>query len=228
MVHLDATCHDESGKELASLRSSLFIRGIGGFGGDRCVLAGCTMVAGSVPECVDASRLFCHAPDAGDGCTACLAAPLRTPCDGQICSGPKPEPWALPKRAPDARDEYKTTPNQALYYRLNGDTNPLHADPSMAAMGGFDRPILHGLCFFGIAGRVVLRDFCDNDVSKFKAYVACRSAMLPAPGASRRRATPALTPCDTSRCCCVVRTNALSVAASRLGLPSRCTPVRPW
>lgn len=88
-----------------------------------------------------------------------------------VCSGPKGEPWSCPSRAPDSSVEYKTTPNQALYYRLNGDTNPLHADPSMAAMGGFDRPILHGLCFYGIAGRVILKEFCDNDTSKFKGCV---------------------------------------------------------
>ncbi|TVY31579.1 Peroxisomal hydratase-dehydrogenase-epimerase, partial [Lachnellula subtilissima] len=64
-----------------------------------------------------------------------------------------------PKRAPDVVVEEKTTPEQAVLYRLSGDYNPLHVDPAFAKMGGFKVPILHGLCFFGIAGKAVYQQF---------------------------------------------------------------------
>ncbi|KFY44693.1 hypothetical protein V494_01369 [Pseudogymnoascus sp. VKM F-4513 (FW-928)] len=66
---------------------------------------------------------------------------------------------AIPKRAPDAVVEEKTTEEQAAIYRLSGDYNPLHVDPEFAAMGGFKEPILHGLCFFGIAGKAVYKTY---------------------------------------------------------------------
>lgn len=81
-------------------------------------------------------------------------------------SGPKNVP---PARPPDAVVEMVTLPQQALIYRLSGDMNPLHADPDFAKMGGYDRPILHGLCTFGHVGRAVLRSFCGNDPLKLKA-----------------------------------------------------------
>ena len=79
-------------------------------------------------------------------------------------SGPRNEP---PDREPDRRVTYETSPNQALLYRLSGDRNPLHSDPAFAAMGGFDRPILHGLCTYGFTGRALLHTFCASDPARF-------------------------------------------------------------
>ena len=104
------------GEPLFTTRSSVFIRGEGGWGGDR--------------------------------------GP----------SGPQNEP---PASAPDHESTLQTSPDQAFVYRLSGDRNPLHTDPSFAALGGFDRPILHGLCTYGFTGRALLKALCDDDVSRF-------------------------------------------------------------
>jgi acyl dehydratase len=104
-----------TGEPLATTRSSAFIRGEGGFGGER----------GS-----DAA-------------------------------------WARPDREPDHQVTYQTRPEQALVYRLSGDRNPLHVDPKFAARGGFDRPILHGLCTYGVTGRALLHALCDSDPARF-------------------------------------------------------------
>jgi len=64
-----------------------------------------------------------------------------------------------PNRKPDAVSEYKTLESQAAIYRLSGDYNPLHIDPEFAAVGGFKAPILHGLCFWGIAGKAIVDNF---------------------------------------------------------------------
>jgi acyl dehydratase len=78
----------------------------------------------------------------------------------------------VPARAPDAECALPTRPDQALLYRLSGDRNPLHADPRIARMAGFDRPILHGLCTYGVCCRAVLRTCADYDPSRIKAFDA--------------------------------------------------------
>ncbi|XVQ84046.1 MaoC/PaaZ C-terminal domain-containing protein [Microbispora siamensis] len=107
----------ESGELLITSRSSVFIRGEGGFGGER---------------------------------------------------GPRDE-WAEPGRPPDHTVTYETRPDQALLYRLSGDRNPLHSDPAFAARAGFPRPILHGLCTYGITGRALLHAVAGSDPARFAA-----------------------------------------------------------
>jgi acyl dehydratase len=106
-----------TGQPLVTTRSSAFIKGEGGFGGDR---------------------------------------------------GPRDE-WARPGRPADHVVTYQTRPEQALVYRLSGDRNPLHVDPKFAARGGFSRPILHGLCTYGVTGRALLHTLCGSDPARFAA-----------------------------------------------------------
>jgi acyl dehydratase len=86
-------------------------------------------------------------------------------------AGPKAGNEA-PARAADLTVETKTLPQQALLYRLSGDKNPLHADPSFAKMGGFDTPILHGLCSFGIVCKAAVDHALKGDVTKVARYQA--------------------------------------------------------
>ena len=95
------------------------------------------------------------------------------------CGGPsatQPEPHPMPKRSPDKTIQITTRPDQALIYRLCGDRNPLHSDPEFAAKGGFKRPILHGMCTYGITCRAVLQTYADYDASAFKRHATRFSA----------------------------------------------------
>ncbi|MGW0803563.1 MaoC/PaaZ C-terminal domain-containing protein [Nonomuraea sp. NPDC002799] len=117
LITTEATAVDlSSGDVLIVSRSAVFIRGEGGFGGDR---------------------------------------------------GPRDD-WTLPERAPDHKVTCSTRAEQALLYRLSGDYNPLHSDPEFAARAGFDRPILHGLCTYGITGRALLHAVAGADPRRFK------------------------------------------------------------
>lgn len=115
---MDVDTFDMSKKKLFTNTYSLFVRGEGGFGGDR---------------------------------------------------GPSAEKNVPPSRDPDKVVEYKTLPMQNLIYRLSGDFNPLHIDPAFAQMAGQPKPILHGLCTYGLVGRAVLHSYCDRDPAKFKS-----------------------------------------------------------
>ncbi|MFQ5515334.1 MAG: MaoC/PaaZ C-terminal domain-containing protein [Myxococcota bacterium] len=119
LVILESTSVDvATGEPLLKTRMGLFLRGEGGFGGER--------------------------------------GP----------SGPRHVP---PDRKPDVEITYDTREDQALLYRLNGDMNPLHSDPEFARRGGFERPILHGLCTYGFTGRALLHGLCGSEPARFRS-----------------------------------------------------------
>jgi acyl dehydratase len=74
----------------------------------------------------------------------------------------------MPTGPADLEVTYQTRPEQALLYRLTGDRNPLHSDPVFAARGGFERPILHGMCTYGFTGRALLHAVCGSDPARFR------------------------------------------------------------
>jgi acyl dehydratase len=105
-----------TGAVLFTGRTSMFVRGAGGWGGDR---------------------------------------------------GPSASRHDPPHRRPDHIVTHQTLPQQALIYRLSGDYNPLHSDPEFARAAGFERPIVHGLCTYGFAGRALVSALCNGDPSRF-------------------------------------------------------------
>ncbi|GHI89939.1 MaoC/PaaZ C-terminal domain-containing protein [Streptomyces xanthophaeus] len=90
-----------------------------------------------------------------------------------------------PGRAPDRTEERRIREDQALLYRLSGDWNPLHADPEFAKLAGFDQPILHGLCSYGMTLKAVVDTVLDGDVSRVRAY-RTRFAGIVFPGETLR------------------------------------------
>ena len=117
----------DAGTLLATTRSTVFLRGDGGFGGP--------------------------------------AGPVKTP-------------HAMPATEPEVTFDAAVRPEQALLYRWQGDDNPLHRTPSVAAKAGFDRPILHGLCTFGMAAHALLATLCDYDASRFRGIDLRFSAVV--------------------------------------------------
>ncbi|WP_171165603.1 MaoC/PaaZ C-terminal domain-containing protein [Streptomyces sp. I05A-00742] len=104
--------------------------------------------------------------------------------------------WERPPGEPDHTVHYRTAANQALLHALSGDRNPLHSDPAVAARLGFRRPLLHGLCTFGFAGRALLHTLCEGDPARFGTMSArFSSPVLPGQDLTVRiwdRAGPAL------------------------------------
>ncbi|WP_025517025.1 MaoC/PaaZ C-terminal domain-containing protein [Bordetella trematum] len=123
---------------------------------------------------------------AGD-CLATLQQSTFCRGDGGFGQGdapPEPLPPA-PERQPDLQCTLPIAPNAALLYRLNADPNPLHADPGVARRAGFERPILHGLCSFGVAAHAIVSRCCDYDATRLRALNVRFSAPV-YPGESLR------------------------------------------
>ena len=87
-------------------------------------------------------------------------------------SGSGPKPHRPPRREPDLSCDTPTRADQALLFRLNGDRNPLHADPDAASAAGFSIPILHGLCTYGNACRAILQTICNYDHTLIEGFDA--------------------------------------------------------
>jgi (3R)-3-hydroxyacyl-CoA dehydrogenase / 3a,7a,12a-trihydroxy-5b-cholest-24-enoyl-CoA hydratase / enoyl-CoA hydratase 2 len=131
LVVTEVVSVDEDGEELVRNEVTTFVRGAGGWGGDR---------------------------------------------------GPSQDVNVPPDRAPDRVAEDRIPPQQALLYRLTGDWNPLHADPGFARAFGFERPILHGLCTFGYAGRRVVQAFAPGGNPDYFKSIRVRFASTVLPG----------------------------------------------
>ncbi len=98
---------------------------------------------------------------------------------GKSEGAPKPAPVPADRPA-DLAASLPVSLNQALIYRLSGDYNPLHADPEAARVAGYDRPILHGLCAYGMVGRALLELLCENDPARFqRLYLRFTSPVFP-------------------------------------------------
>lgn len=92
--------------------------------------------------------------------------------------GPEPRAAEPPDRTPDFREAQTTSPEQAALYRLSGDENPLHIAPEAAKVAGFDRPILHGLCTYGHAGRALVQRACGGDPVRLRSFAARFSGVV--------------------------------------------------
>ena len=135
-------------------------------------IVGRTRIKAIVDKGKDKGALLIQERSIVDKASGALLATLEhtTFCrgDGGFGQGDEapPPPPAVPEEAPDASCDLPTLPQAALIYRLCADNNPLHAEPAVAKAAGFPRPILHGLCSYGVAGHAILKTFCGYDPAK--------------------------------------------------------------
>jgi acyl dehydratase len=95
--------------------------------------------------------------------------------------GSPPAPHAIPDRPADKSVTLESSWDQAILYRLSGDLNPLHIDPAVAKAAGFEKPILHGLCSYGIVGRALVQALVDNNPERL-TRMDCRFSSPVYPG----------------------------------------------
>jgi len=138
-------------------------------------IIGRTRVVGLVDKGAGAAALLYTEKEVIDAATGALLATTASTTflrgqggfDGP--SGPVKQAHPMPSGPPEIVLDLATRPEQALYYRLNGDDNPLHADPTFAARAGFPRPILHGLCTLGVTCHALLAALAGYDPERLKA-----------------------------------------------------------
>ena len=137
-------------------------------------LVGQTRVTGLFDKGVGKGALLYSQKEVRDAATGDLYATTRSITflrgDGGFGgpAGPVQAPHPMPEGAPDLSLDLPTRPEQALYYRLNGDDNPLHSSPEVAAKAGFPRPILHGLCTLGVTAHAILRALCGYEPARLR------------------------------------------------------------
>jgi acyl dehydratase len=136
-------------------------------------IIGTSRVTGIVDRGAGKGAMIYSAREVKDAKTGALLATLEMTTfargDGGFGGpdGPIRQPHPEPAGAPDITLDLRTRPEQALVYRLNGDHNPLHIDPDVAKSAGFDQPILHGLCTFGVVCHALLKSLCAYDPARF-------------------------------------------------------------
>jgi acyl dehydratase len=122
-------------------------------------------------------RQICLTDAASHELIATITRTAFARADGGFGGPPQPQSSAdSPTRKPDVVLQFATRKDQALLYRLCGDRNPLHADPDVARAAGFEAPLLHGLCTYGICCRAVIQAFCDYEPGRLKSHAVRFSA----------------------------------------------------
>ncbi len=145
-------------------------------------IVGKTRIVGLVDKGAGRGALMYSEKEVRDGTSGDLLATTRSTTflrgDGGFGGpdGPVEAPHTVAQTPPDETVDMPTRPEQALYYRLNGDDNPLHADPAIAEKAGFPRPILHGLCTLGVIGHALLRTLGGYDAARFRSLAMRFSA----------------------------------------------------